>query len=138
MDREPIVLGGADGLICGLGLVLGLVVSSQSPHALWHASWSAGLAEFAGMTAAVKLSDDGTSWPAALACGLASLLTIALPAVPYLITSGTVALAAAMAITTALGCVICWLRPQHGWQAVAQTFGLLAIAAVLSIGGNLL
>ncbi len=130
VDHEPVILGAADGLVIVLGLVVGLIVARQSDSAVWHAALSAGVAELVGMTQALWLSDERSRFPRALACGCASLVACALPAVPFLLVPGRWALPVAVGLALAVAGVIAWLRPQHGWAAVAQTYGGLLVAAV--------
>lgn len=137
-DTEPVILGAADGLVIALGLLVGLVVSGHAGAAVWHSAVAAGSAELVGMSAAVLLSDGAARLRRALACGAASLAACVVPAVPYAVGGGVGALVAALALVLAVGAVVAWLRPQHGLLAVAQTFGVLLAAAVLTGGTALL
>jgi VIT1/CCC1 family predicted Fe2+/Mn2+ transporter len=134
--REPVILGAADGLVIALGLAVGLIAAKQPGASVWHGGLADGEAELVGMAAAVWLS--GGSRRSAVACGLASLAGCVLPVAPYLFTGGSVALGLMLGLVFAVGCVIVWLRPQRGLTAVAQTFGVLVAAAVLTGGTALL
>lgn len=136
--REPVILGAADGLVIVLGLVVGLAVARQPASAVWHSALGAGVAELVGMTAGVWLADNESGFAAAAACGTAALAACVAPAVPYRLGSGAAALGATLALVTGVGAVVAWLRPQHGTVAVAQTFGVLVAAAVLTGGTALL
>lgn len=134
--REPVILGAADGLVIVLGLVVGLAVARQPGSAVWHSALAAGAAELVGMSAGVWLSTGERAQAAA--CGIASLAACVLPALPYALAGGVRALAATLALVLAVGALIAWLRPQRGAAAVAQTFGVLGAAAVLTAGTALL
>ena len=134
--RAPIVFGSADGLTVALGIILSL--AAAAPSAVVKAALGAGIAELVGMTAGQWLSDGDSGFGPALANGTASLLGCFIPAVPYLITSGTAALVASMVLVAAIGGVVAWLRPQRGALAVVQTFGVLAVAAVLCFAASLI
>jgi VIT1/CCC1 family predicted Fe2+/Mn2+ transporter len=125
------VFGSADGLTIVVGLIAGLAMSHQSASALWHAATSGGLAELVGMASGQRQSDPDDGWPAAIACGLAAAAACAVPAVPYLVTSGVAALVPALCLVVVVCGVISWLRPEKGLKAVSQTFGLTLVAGVL-------
>jgi VIT1/CCC1 family predicted Fe2+/Mn2+ transporter len=129
--RSPAILGSADGLGIVMGLIAGLVVSRQSASALWHAALCGGLAELVSMAAAQRQADSAGGWPGAIICGIASALGCIIPAVPYLVTSGTAALIPALALVAGVCAVVTWLRPERGWKAAAQTFGLTLLAGAL-------
>jgi hypothetical protein len=120
-------------------IALGLVVSlSGQAHAVVHAALGAGLAELVGMTAGAWLSDAGSGFRPALANGGAALAACVIPAVPYAVTSGSAALLASLGLVAAIAAAVAWLRPEKGVLAVAQTYGVLAAAAVLCWGASFL
>jgi VIT1/CCC1 family predicted Fe2+/Mn2+ transporter len=127
--RSAMVFGAADGVTVVLGLVVSLAASA--PSAVVRAALGAGLAELVGMTAGQWLSDGESGFGRALANGAAALAGCFIPAVPYLFTSGAVALAAALCLVVVVGGVVAWLRPERGVLAVVQTYGILLAAAVL-------
>jgi hypothetical protein len=129
--RSPAILGSADGLGIVMGLIAGLVVSRQSATALWHAALCGGLAELVSMAAAQRQADSQGGWPGAVICGVASALGCILPAIPYAVASGTAALIPALVLVGVVCAAVAWLRPERGWRAVAQTFGLTILAGVL-------
>jgi VIT1/CCC1 family predicted Fe2+/Mn2+ transporter len=137
-SREPVILGAADGLVIVLGLMVGLAVAAQPPAAVWHSGLSAGVAELVGMTAALWLSDGDARFARALGCGVASLAACVVPALPYLLAAPGAALPLALVLVAAVAGVIAWLRPQHGWSALAQTYGVLLVAALVTGGVGLL
>lgn len=130
------VFGAADGLGITLGLVAGLIVSRQSPHAVWVAALAGGVAEFFSMANGQRISDSSSGWVPPLVIGAASLAGCAVPAVPFAFTRGSLALAVSLPLCAAVAGVISWLRPERGALAVLETFGLLVLtgAACAAIG----
>jgi hypothetical protein len=133
--RRESVFGGADGLTIALGLVVSL---AGHPAAMWHAAVGAGLAEAVGMTAGRWLSDSDGGFLVALANGGAACSACLIPAVPALLASGPAALAAEVALVAGIAAVISWLRPEKGILAVAQTYGVLIVAAGLVLAASAL
>lgn len=129
LKRES-VFGGADGLTTALGLIVSL---AGQPHAMWRAALGAGLAGLVGMTAGKWLSDEGAGFGPALANGAAALAACVAPALPSLAAGGSAGLAAELALVAVIAAVISWLRPERGVLAVAQTYGVLAVAAGLCL-----
>ncbi len=123
------ILGAADGVVIVLGLLLSLAI--HQPGAIWHAAVGAGLAELVGMTSGMWLSDGRSGFVPALVCGAAAGSACVAPAVPYLVATGGLALAASLALIAATAAVISWLRPERGVLAVVQTYGVLITAAGL-------
>lgn len=126
------VLGSVDGLVMFMGIVFGILVSHHGGSAAWHAALGGGTGELVGMTAGIHESEPSAGWGKALICGAAGAVACVLPAVPFLFWSQWAALWAAMGISVALGAVIAWLRPEHGWRAIADTYLVLFAAAILS------
>ena len=131
--RSPVILGAADGVTLVMGLTMSLLAQ---PHAVWHAALGSALAEFVGMTASLWLSDGSLGFWRSLACGAASMVACALPAVPYLL-GVPFALGWAILLMIAVGSAIAWLRPERGAGAIAKTFGVLLAAALLAWGATL-
>ena len=126
------VFGSVDGLTMFMGIVIGILVSGHGQAAAWHAAAGGGIGELVGMTAGQFQSDPGGGWKLAAACGAAGCAACLLPGVPFAVAAGAAAAVASAAVAVAIGAVICWLRPQKGWRAVALTYGVLAAAAVIS------
>lgn len=122
------VFGAADGVTIVLGLLISL---TGQPHALFHAALGAGLAELVGMTAGAWLSDEKAGFAPALANGGTAFLACMIPALPYLALNGRPALAASLALVAGVAAVISVLRPEKGFLAVVQTYGILLGAAGL-------
>ena len=126
--RREAVFGGADGVTIALGLIVSL---AGQQRAMWHAAVGAGLAELVGMTAGKWLSDGDAGFRLALANGTSALAACLVPAFPALLMSGAPALGAELGLVAAVAAVISWLRPERGILAVAQTYGVLTVAAAL-------
>ncbi len=126
------VFGSVDGLTMFLGLTAGLVVSRQGSSAVWHAALGGAAGELIGMSSGQWLSDRESGVRAALACGAAGAAACAAPAVPFLVATGGAAKIAALAVAAVVAGVIARARPEHGWAAVASTYGVLAAAGAVS------
>ena len=126
------VFGSVDGLVMFLGITLGLIVAHQSTHAIWHAALGGAAGELVGMTAGQHISDPESGWRVAVLCGAAGALACVLPAAPYAILNGRVALASALGISVVVATVIVWLRPERGIAAIAHTYGVLILAGALA------
>jgi hypothetical protein len=135
--RTAAIMGLADGLTTGIGLVLGMTVTHQPGAAIWAAGLSGGLAAFPGMASGRWQSEHDGLLPAAV-CGLATTAGSVLVAVPYALAGGLAALSAAFAAAAVLCAVVAWIRPQHGWRAVVMSYGVTAAAAGLCIAGGFL
>ena len=128
-------MGSADGLVLAIGLVVSL---SGQPHALVKAAVAAGVAELVGMSAGCYLSEAGSGLLPALANGTGALAACVIPALPYLLLSGAVALVTSLWLVLIVAGVIAWLRPERTVRAVVQTFGILIAAAGLCYGASLI
>lgn len=124
--RAAAILGAADGLTIVVALIFG-----RSP-AVFHAALDAGIGEFVGMAAALYLSEQRGHFGAALLCGLTTLLACVIPAIPFAAgATGWAPVLAASVFAFLIGEFICWLRPEKGWLAIAETYGVLALSAGL-------
>jgi hypothetical protein len=129
--KKQLVFGAADGVAA----VIGLVALTGQPHALVKAAIGVGLAELVGMTAGAWLSADEaeTGFWHALANGTAAFTCVTLPAFPFLFLHGWEAVAAALGVIVAIGAGITLMRSERGWAAVAKTYGVLLVAAVVCV-----
>lgn len=125
------LFGAVDGMSAFIGILAGLVVAHQPASAVWWAALSCGLAELVGMTSGQYQSDAASGWGAALTCGTLSMAGCVVPALPYLVLSGPLALVLAVLLVLIECGLIAWLRPERGWRACLQTFGLTAAVAVV-------
>ena len=133
--RRPVVFGAADGVTVALGLIVSL---TGQPHAVFKAALGAGLASLVGMTAGQWLSSAETGFPVAAANGAAAFTACVLPALPYLAGTGTLAMAVSLTAVVVVAAVITLLRPERGLAAVAQTFGVLLLAALICAAASLI
>ena len=115
-----------------LGLALGLIVSRQGAPAVWHAALGGAAGELVGMTSGQWLSDRASGFKVALGCGVAGAVACILPAWPFLVFAPVPARWAALGIAAAVAGVIAWARPEHGWVAILDTYGILIGAGLLS------
>jgi VIT1/CCC1 family predicted Fe2+/Mn2+ transporter len=134
-NRAAVILGAADGLTLAISEFMSL---RHQQSAIFHSVLGAGLGELVGMAAALWLSSgrDLKHFISALACGLATALGCILPGLPYLLTRGAAALVPALGIVAVLGAVVCWLREERGWLAIAETYGVLTVAGLLCFGAS--
>jgi hypothetical protein len=126
-ERVAAILGAADGLTIAVSLIFG-----RTP-AVFHAALDAGVGEFVGMGAALYLSDAGRKIFPAILCGAATLIACVLPAIPYVTLGGWPARLAGTAIAAAEAGVIYILRPEKGWLAAVETWGVIALAGGLCL-----
>lgn len=126
------IFGSVDGLTMFLGLVAGVIVSGQPSSAVWHAAIGGAMGELVGMTSGQFISDKASGFRIALACGVAGAIACAAPAIPFTFMARHAALIAALVIAIVIGAVVAWLRPEKGWRAIGETYGVLVLAGVLS------
>jgi VIT1/CCC1 family predicted Fe2+/Mn2+ transporter len=134
----PSIFGFADGVVCAMGIICGMVITHQPPAAIWAAAFSAGLAEFAGMSAGQYQSAPEDGRTVAVVCGLSALLGAVMPAVPYLFTRGLVAVISAVCIAIVLCGAIARVQPKRTWKTYAISYGITACAVGLCLLGGLL
>lgn len=126
------IFGSIDGLTMFLGLVAGVIISRQANSAIWHAALGGAMGEFAGMTSGQYMSDKASGLSAAVFCGAAGAVACSAPAIPFIFLARTPAMVTAAVIAVVIAALISWLRPEHGWTAVAETYGVLLAAGILS------
>lgn len=126
------VFGAVDGLVMVMGIITGLLIAHQGHPAAWHAALGGAAGELVGMTAGQHTSDPASGWRVAVLCGSAGGAACLAPAIPFIVLPGTAAVLAGVAVAVAVGGVICWLRPEHGWRAAALTYGVLIAAGLVS------
>lgn len=131
-DRVAAILGAADGL----GLAISLIAGRNA--GLFHALLDDGIGELVSMGAAVYLSAKKRELIPAVLCGLATCLACVLPGIPYLVSSGVVAVISAGVIAFGLATVVCRLRPEKGWIAMVETYGVISTAGIICFAASLL
>lgn len=124
-DRTAAILGAADGLTLAVSLVFG-----RNAH-VFHAALDAGIGELVGMAAALYLSSEKRELMPAFLCGLTTLIACVIPAIPYAVGSGAGAAALSALLAMAVAALVCWIRPEKGWAAIAETYGVLVASGLL-------
>ena len=137
-ETGALVFGMVDGATLVLGLLLGMVLSHQPGAAVWHAALGGGLAELGGMGLGQYWSDPRKDKLAALANGAGCCVTTIAVGAPFAVLSRAPAAIVSGVLIGAVAVLICVLRAETGWLAVARTFGLLIIAGALSGASGLI
>lgn len=133
-----LVFGMTDGAVLVLGLFLGEIVSGQTGSALWHAALGGGLAELGGMSLGQYWSTPEAGKLAAFLNGAGCAAATIIAGAPFAFLSRIMATIVSALVIFVIGVVICWLREETGKEAIARTFGLLALAGALSGASGLL
>lgn len=137
VSRPAAIMGLADGTTTGIGLSLGMALAHQPAAAIWLAGLSGGLAAFPGMASGRYQSQPDDGVPGAAVCGLATTAGSVLVVLPFLVTSGSLALVLAAAVAAVLCAVVAVIRPEAGWQAWALSYGITAVAGGLCVAAAL-
>lgn len=132
---RPAVFGAADGLTCALAAVLSL---AGHPGLVLHTAIALSVAECVSMAAGEWLSDSDSGLAASVVIGVATGAGGVLPAIPYAWLSGAAAMTVSVLVFAVAAGAIAWARcgERGRWRAVAETYGVLAVAAaavVLSV-----
>jgi VIT1/CCC1 family predicted Fe2+/Mn2+ transporter len=129
---RPVTFGLSDGLVCYLGVVLGLLAH---PALILPVAIGVGAAETVGMAAGEWLSESKNGFAASLAIGLATGAGAVIPALPFAVMPGWYARAWSIGLVLVVTGVIAWTRYRTGERslvvAAAETYGTLAAAAVV-------
>jgi hypothetical protein len=132
--KENAVFGGADGVVASAALVL--ATYPHGPKVVVVALLGLLIAEGLGMAASEYLSDSATDLKQAAVMGVATSLAIIGPGIPWLVTSGSVALTASVAIALGIAGVIAWLR-SGGPRGYLTTYGVLVVVgAIATVAGH--
>lgn len=124
------LFGAVDGLSAFVGILVGLIVAHQSASSVWWAALSCGVAELVGMASGQYQSDTRSGWKPALICGALSMAGCVVPAIPYVALDGPIAFFLSVFLVIVECSLVAWVRPEGGWRAWGQTFGLTAIVAI--------
>jgi hypothetical protein len=132
--KENAVFGGADGVVASAALVL--ATYPHGPKVVVVALLGLLIAEGLGMAASEYLSDSATDLKQAAVMGIATSLAIIGPGIPWLITRGSVALTASVAIALGIAGVIAQVR-SGGLKGWLTTFGVLVVVGgIATIAGH--
>jgi hypothetical protein len=129
---RPIVFGASDGLVCFLGVMLGLLAH---PSLILPVAIGVGAAETVGMAAGEWLSESKNGFLPSLAIGLATGAGAVIPGLPFAVMPGWWARSWSVAFIVAITAVITWKRYRTGERslalAAAESYGVLLAAAVV-------
>jgi VIT1/CCC1 family predicted Fe2+/Mn2+ transporter len=129
---RPVTFGLSDGLVCYLGVVLGLLAH---PSLILPVAIGVGAAETVGMAAGEWLSESRNGFLPSLAIGLATGAGAVIPALPFAVMPGWYARSWSVAFVLVITAVIAWKRHRTGERslvlAAAESYGVLLAAAVV-------
>ena len=129
------IFGASDGLVASIALILATMTHGR--RVVIAAVIGLLIAEGLGMAASQFLSDPNRNLKQATIMGVATSITIVVPAVPWLFSSGDAAAIISCAIALAFAGLISRARP-GGWSTWIQTYGvLIGVGAVATIAGRL-
>lgn len=132
-DVKQFIFGVSDGLTSALGVVIPLMLAHRPMFAVIM-----GLAICAaiGMGGGEYLSDKRGDLRSAGAMAVASFVGTLIPAVPFFLLPFHAAAVASAALIIVTGCVISEVkaRDMHWIRAYLQTFGILAVASLATVG----
>lgn len=137
-DRTETIFGGFDGLTSTISMIGAAVIAGTlrglGVYAVGlavGAAWSMGSGQY--------LSDPQRRVHLAVVMALATLAGSIAPAVPFLVGGGTaIDVAAACALTLAVGAAIAELRPGSRAASYRLTFAVLAVGVILGAAVGLL
>lgn len=132
---RPAVFGGFDGCASLLGVIVYLVASH--PSLIFPAALSGAIGSAISMGGGEWLSDSENGFAASCVMAGATFTGALLPAIPFALWTGPLAMAGSGVVCCAIGFVVACLRPNRGLGlAVAETFAILgAVAGVTLVLG---
>ena len=129
------IFGASDGLVASIALILATMTHGQ--RVVIAAVIGLLIAEGLGMAASQFLSDPKRNLRQAMIMGVATSITIIVPAVPWIFSSGAAASVFSCFIALAFAGFISRARP-GGWSTWLQTYGVLVgVGAIAAIAGRL-
>jgi FtsH-binding integral membrane protein len=129
------IFGASDGLVASIALILATMTHGR--RVVLAAVIGLLIAEGLGMAASQFLSDPKRNLRQATIMGVATSITIVVPAVPWIFASGDAAAVISCAIALAFAGLISRVRP-GGWSTWIQTYGvLIGVGAIATIAGRL-
>jgi VIT1/CCC1 family predicted Fe2+/Mn2+ transporter len=132
---RPAIMGGFDGCASLLGVIVYLVASH--PSLIFPAALSGAIGSAISMGGGEWLSDSESGFAASCVMAGATFTGALLPAVPFALWRGPLAIAESAVICAATGFTVACLRPNRGLgMALTETFGILlaVFGAVLLLG----
>jgi len=129
------IFGASDGLVASIALILATMTHGRK--VVVAAVIGLFIAEGLGMAASQFLSDPKRNLRQAVIMGVATSVTILVPAVPWTFTSGATAVVLTCGIALVFAGLISRARP-GGWSTWLQTYGVLvSVGAIAVIAGRL-
>ena len=129
------IFGASDGLVASIALILATMTHGR--RVVIAAVIGLLIAEGLGMAASQFLSDPKRNLRQATIMGVATSVTIIVPAVPWIFSSGAAASVFSCLIALAFAGLISRARP-GGWSTWLQTYGvLIGVGAIATIAGRL-
>jgi hypothetical protein len=129
------IFGAADGLVASIALILATMTHGR--RVVVAAVIGLLIAEGLGMAASQFLSDPKRNLRQAMIMGAATSVTIVVPAVPWIVTSGNTAAVISCVIALTFAGLIARARP-GGWSTWLQTYGvLIGVGVIAAIAGRL-
>ena len=135
VTRTTSIFGASDGLVASIALILATMTHGR--RVVVAAVIGLLIAEGLGMAASQFLSDPMRNLRQAMLMGAATSVTIVVPAVPWIFTSGNTAAVVSCVIALAFAGLISRARP-GGWSTWLQTYGvLIGVGAIATVAGRL-
>jgi hypothetical protein len=129
------IFGASDGLVASIALILATMTHGR--RVVLAAVIGLLIAEGLGMAASQFLSDPKRNRRQAVIMGVATSITIVVPAVPWLFSSGNTAAVVSGVIALIFAGLISRARP-GGWSTWVQTYGvLIGVGAIATVAGRL-
>jgi FtsH-binding integral membrane protein len=129
------IFGASDGLVASIALILATMTHGRK--VVVAAVIGLFIAEGLGMAASQFLSDPKRNLRQAMIMGVATSITILVPAVPWTFSSGATAVAITCVIALVFAGLISRARP-GGWSTWLQTYGVLVgVGAIAVMAGRL-
>ena len=129
------IFGASDGLVASIALILATMTHGRK--VVVAAVIGLFIAEGLGMAASQFLSDPKRNLRHAMIMGVATSITILVPAVPWIFSSGGAAVVVTSVIALIFAGLISHARP-GGWSTWLQTYGVLVgVGAIAVIAGRL-
>jgi VIT1/CCC1 family predicted Fe2+/Mn2+ transporter len=129
---KPAILGGFDGTASLLGVVIYLLITH--PALIFPTAASGAISSAISMGGGEFLSDSDNGLAASGVMALATFAGAVLPAVPFAFGTGPAEITVCSLIVIAIGAAVSAMRPNRGRSlALAETFGLLALVAVVVV-----
>jgi len=123
---RPAIMGGFDGCASLLGVIVYLVATH--PALIFPAALSGAAGSAISMGGGEWLSDSDSGFSASSVMAAATFLGALLPAIPFALQSGPLAIAESVVICCGIGFTVACLRPNRGLGlAAAETFAILGV-----------